>query len=995
MGCANSKPTEVDATTVVNNAAVERGTSHLKGENDVEAFREKLFASVGQPVSFNSGDILITEGKTSDSAIFIRKGTCKILKGTKEVAQRTKGDLIGEMTLLLGDLPGVTVQAEGPVDVYIVQHTSLTDKLVEDPKLCGRVFRMMAATLSERISEASSKMRSEVVAKSSKKAAPKKIAQGDTVNLAKYRQLFGLNKDEGLMLRTTCSMRKEANALKDANVSFGDLYVFERHLCFDWKVFGFHKQQVVNMTEVVALLKSTEVANTVEVQGKGYSLELTLPDNFEDSWQMMEQCRRQTTAAALQEASSQAGPTKQAVYEEVDSAVMDALHQDGRSTNRRESTSNAATAGISMDLTEADWSLFLSGAKQMRFRKGDYVLRENTPTRALYQILQGSLRVELQLKDQPTAVVVGHRGPGEMFGETSLLKSGNATASIVTDSEDAILVCIDGMYLETLFSSHPKLPGRFFAFLASYQAKRLRNLTELVSKDKHEVAGQHLANVSIEEIFMNPAYMGIFRKFMSKTADDEDPSSEARQAYAMSLAMFEFWMDVQDYRSEPEFSLLVEMGERIYNHFIDEKAAMRLTCFSDAERGIMKEKLTALKGASASSREVISEGRRLFDDAQSAAVKAIEQQCYSAFLASDHFAYILELKAKEGFIPGLPDFRLIRVLGQGGFGQVLEVVKRDCGKHYAMKVMHKEMMRRCLGSSWRKKIHLEKDLMACLNHPFLVNLSYAFQNTEFLVLVMDLVPAGDLSEFVLTKKRLTAEQVRFVVMEVVCVIGYCHMQNVLYRDLKPENLLVDEVGHVRMIDMGLAARITKKQPRRRSRVGTDCYMAPEVRWAKDRREPYGVSCDWYTVGVLAYEFSAGTVPYAHPEEERPAYRPHDFKDGSCEAFIRGLLDQDHVTRLGCKEGVGLTEILDHPYWRGIEWDLVPLKKFESPCKNLKAPPKRKKDKENLAVQIANDISEAEREEPDQEYNVANWDFVSPTAVVEEYMENMYQCVSAI
>ena len=95
----------------------------------------------------------------------------------------------------------------------------------------------------------------------------------------------------------------------------------------------------------------------------------------------------------------------------------------------------------------------------------------------------------------------------------------------------------------------------------------------------------------------------------------------------------------------------------------------------------------------------------------------------------------------------------------GGFGQVVEVVKRDCGKHYAMKVMHKEMMRRCLGSSWRKKIALEKDLMASLNHPFLVNLSYAFQNPQFLVLVMDLVPGADLSDFVLTKKRLTADQV--------------------------------------------------------------------------------------------------------------------------------------------------------------------------------------------------------------------------------------------
>ena len=103
---------------------------------------------------------------------------------------------------------------------------------------------------------------------------------------------------------------------------------------------------------------------------------------------------------------------------------------------------------------------------------------------------------------------------------------------------------------------------------------------------------------------------------------------------------------------------------------------------------------------------------------------------------------------------------------------------------------------------------------------------------------------------------------------------------------------------------------------------------------------------------------------------------------------------DHTSRLGCGSQ-GISEILDHPYWAGIEWDLVPLKKYESPCKGIKGPAKRKKEKENLAVQIANDISEAEREEPDQEYSVANWDFVAPTAVVEEYMENMYQCVSSI
>ena len=144
-----------------------------------------------------------------------------------------------------------------------------------------------------------------------------------------------------------------------------------------------------------------------------------------------------------------------------------------------------------------------------------------------------------------------------------------------------------------------------------------------------------------------------------------------------------------------------------------------------------------------------------------------------------------------------------------------------------------------------------------------------------------------------------------------------------------------------------------------------------------------------------YEFSAGTVPFAHPEDDDPTYRELDFGDKHCESFVKGLLNQDHTTRLGCVEGTGINAILEHPYWRGIEWDLVPLKKFESPCKGLKGPPKKKKDKENQAVQIATDMSEAEREPEDLEYNVGSWDHVSPTAVIEEYMENMYQCVSSI
>jgi len=323
-------------------------------------------------------------------------------------------------------------------------------------------------------------------------------------------------------------------------------------------------------------------------------------------------------------------------------------------------------------------------------------------------------------------------------------------------------------------------------------------------------------------------------------------------------------------------------------------------------------------------------------------------------------------------------------------------VKRDCGKHYAMKVMQKEKFRQCFGSVWRQKIWLEKDLMASLHHPFLVNLHYAFQNHDFLVLVMDLVPAGDLSEFVLTEKRLTPAQVRIVMMEVVCVIHHCHRQNVLYRDLKPENLLIDAAGHVRLIDMGLAARISKKRPKRWSRVGTECYMAPEVRWAEKRSEPYGLSCDWYTVGVLLYEFSAGDLPYEEPEADHPMYAHHNFADPLAEDLVKKLIDQDHTKRFGCGEN-GIDEIHHHPYWRGVEWELVPLKKFDSPCKNLKKPAKGKKRKkeEEAALQVANELVDAEHKPMDDTKPVEKWDFVSPKAITEEYMENMFRLVSSI
>lgn len=338
------------------------------------------------------------------------------------------------------------------------------------------------------------------------------------------------------------------------------------------------------------------------------------------------------------------------------------------------------------------------------------------------------------------------------------------------------------------------------------------------------------------------------------------------------------------------------------------------------------------------------------------------------------------------------------MLGEGGFGQVIEVVKRDCGVRYAMKVMMKESMKQNLGSSWRKKIALEQHLLAILSHPFMVNLKYAFQNIEFLCLVMDLVPSGDLSEFVLTSKRLTAEQSRWATMETVEVLSYMHDQKILYRDLKPENLLVDEEGHVRLIDMGLAIRWTGDKPRRSSRVGTDCYMAPEVRWARKQNQAYGTSCDWYTVGVLLYEFSNGALPFTKRDTYNPVYREGTWPSAECKSLCEGLLVQNWRNRIGCGP-TGADEIKAHPYFAGVDWDIVTACKIPSPLKGVKGVPKRKKDKEVQAQRTAGHIAEADNKEADpvrqQVDNVDTWDFVATTAITEEYMESMYQAVSSI
>ena len=266
--------------------------------------------------------------------------------------------------------------------------------------------------------------------------------------------------------------------------------------------------------------------------------------------------------------------------------------------------------------------------------------------------------------------------------------------------------------------------------------------------------------------------------------------------------------------------------------------------------------------------------RHLYDAILSSCYKSLEVGILNKFIRSRHYDYILNLKLKQSRVVGLDYFRVLGVRGKGAFGHVLEVTKRDCGKRYAMKVMSKGHLIERFGELWEAVAMVERAVMGKLHHPLLINLAYAFQNVDYLVLVVDLCEGGDLTIFGAGgPEKLTAEQVRFCGMEVLAMLLHLQRSLIMHRDIKPDNLLLDAEGHVRLIDFGTAKAHASRRPTSREECGTRAYMAPEVYFAEERDTAYDYRCDLYSFGVLLYELSEKEYPCAHDCAWQPA--PHD------------------------------------------------------------------------------------------------------------------------
>jgi len=271
-------------------------------------------------------------------------------------------------------------------------------------------------------------------------------------------------------------------------------------------------------------------------------------------------------------------------------------------------------------------------------------------------------------------------------------------------------------------------------------------------------------------------------------------------------------------------------------------------------------------------------------------------------------------------------FTMMKVVGKGGFGKVNAVTHRTTNVLMAMKRMKKSKLitkKMYVVTAWR-----ERDVMAQLKSPFLVNLLFAFQDETDLFLIMPFMQGGDLRYFLTQKGRMLEEACRFYAAEVIMGLEELHSLNVVYRDLKPDNLLLDSEGHLRISDFGLAVILKKENDYKVSGgAGTPGYQAPEVL----KRLKYGISADYWSLGITLYECLERQRPF-HSDEEVLSFQKvafHHKVSPEAKSLIRGLLSSDPEKRLGCTAG-GIDEIKKHPFFKDIDWTAVHDRKLQPP-----------------------------------------------------------------
>ncbi|XP_009468895.1 PREDICTED: rhodopsin kinase, partial [Nipponia nippon] len=271
-------------------------------------------------------------------------------------------------------------------------------------------------------------------------------------------------------------------------------------------------------------------------------------------------------------------------------------------------------------------------------------------------------------------------------------------------------------------------------------------------------------------------------------------------------------------------------------------------------------------------------------------------------------------------------FADFRVLGKGGFGEVCACQRRATGKMYANKRLNKKRLKKRQGY---EAALVEKRILARVHSRFIVSLACAFQTKTDLCLVMTIMNGGDLRYHIYNVDEdnpgFLEPRAVFYTAQILLGLEHLHQHRIVYRDLKPENVLLDDAGDVRLSDMGLAVELKEGQTKTRGYAGTPGFMAPEVL----RDEEYDWAVDYFTLGVTLYEMLAAKGPFRSRGEKvenkevtrRILNDPVSYSDRFspvARAACEGLLAKEPGTRLGFR-GNDCAQLKAHPLFAAVNW----------------------------------------------------------------------------
>jgi len=276
------------------------------------------------------------------------------------------------------------------------------------------------------------------------------------------------------------------------------------------------------------------------------------------------------------------------------------------------------------------------------------------------------------------------------------------------------------------------------------------------------------------------------------------------------------------------------------------------------------------------------------------------------------------------------DLDVMTILGEGSFGRVKLTLHKPTDDVYALKCLRKGQI-----IKYQQVDHVvgEKQVLALCNHPFLLKLAAVFNHGPVIYMLLEYLPGGELFSYLRAQVRFEESTAALYAAMVTSAFGYLHARKIAHRDLKPENLLFDSEGYLKLVDMGFAKVI---KDRTWTLCGTPEYLAPEI--ISNKGHNWGA--DWWTLGILAYEMLVGHPPFVAEHQvdtynkimrgkyKIPQNFPRDAKD-----MISKLLVHQPNGRLGCWRN-GTREVMGHPFFKGIEWTRLELKKLQMPYKPL-------------------------------------------------------------